>query len=103
MKLSLWFILPLLTACGVYNSSFDCAPGKGVGCAPVGEVMDLIVEKKEGEDLFVADKGKALLLAQQEEEKQNQQTSRKNSKKLYLVKTETGDLILVPHREGETQ
>ncbi len=103
MKSIFWLALPLLASCGIYNSSFDCAPGKGVGCAPVGEVMDLIVEKKEGEDLFVSDKGKALLLAQQEEAEQATQPNHKGNKKLYLVKTEKGDLVLVPHKEGDTK
>ena len=61
--------LLLLPSCGVYQSNFDCPPGKGIGCAPVGEVLELIVEKEEGEDLFVKDKGTALLLRNQEEKK----------------------------------
>jgi hypothetical protein len=103
MKSIFWLALSLLASCGIYNSNFDCAPGKGVGCAPVGEVMDLIVEKKEGEDLFVSDKGKALLLAQQEEAEQEARPNHKSNKKLYLVKTEKGDLVLVPHKEGDTK
>jgi hypothetical protein len=42
-----------LASCGIYNSHFDCPPGEGVGCASVNEVMEMIVEREEGEDLFL--------------------------------------------------
>lgn len=83
-----------LSSCGIYNNSFDCPPGKGVGCASVNEVLNLIVEKKDGEDVFVKDKGTALLLRQQEEEKMIH-TSTQAQKKYYLVKDESGHWKLV--------
>ena len=92
-----YIILSLLLAlpsCGIYKSSFDCQPGKGIGCAPVGEVLDLIVEKEEGEDLFVKDKGTALLLKQQQENKLIQSTN-KTGKKYYLIKDSQGNWKLV--------
>lgn len=87
------FVL-FLSSCGIYNSHFDCPPGKGVGCAPVNDVLDLIVEKKDGEDVFVKDKGTALLLRQQEEDK-IVQTSTQARKKYYLVKDKSGQWKLV--------
>ena len=86
--------LMFLSACGVYNNSFDCPPGKGVGCAPVNEVLEMIVEKEEGEDVFVKDKGTALLLREQEKDKLIF-TSTKSKKKYHLVKNETGNWILI--------
>lgn len=87
-------ILSTLASCGIYSSRFDCPPGKGIGCAPVGEVLDLIVEREEGEDIFARDKGTALLLRQQEEN-QLIRTSTEAQKKFYLIKDETGNLKLV--------
>ena len=91
----LYLSLIFLTAsCGVYNSRFDCPPGKGIGCASVNDVLDLIVEKKEGEDVFVENKGTALLLRQQEEERLIH-TPTQAKKKYYLVKDEMGNWKLV--------
>ena len=87
-----------LTSCGVYKSNFDCRPGKGIGCAPVGEVLDLIVEKDEGEDLFVKDKGTALLLRRDQEEKLIKSTN-KTGKKYYLIQDAKGDWKLVQLKE----
>ena len=36
------FLLMSISACSVYKSQFDCAPGKGVGCYSVSKVNDLI-------------------------------------------------------------
>ena len=83
-----------LSSCGIYKNNFDCPPGKGIGCAPVNEVLDLIVEKEEGEDVFVKNKGTALLLRQQEEDNMIQ-TSTQARKKYYLVKDELGHWKLV--------
>ena len=58
--------LIFLTSCSIYSTSFDCPPGKGIGCASVSEVLDLIVEREEGEDLFVPDLGQALILKELE-------------------------------------
>lgn len=88
----------LASSCNIYNSDFDCPPGKGVGCASVGEVLDLIVEKEGEEDLFVHDKRTALLLKQQKKskkiEKKSAQRTRTNPK-LVLVQQDSGELILV--------
>lgn len=86
-------LLSLFSSCGVYNNRFDCSPGEGIGCAPVEEVLDLIVEREEGQDLFVADKGTALLLKQQEELRFTKNKS--EPKRFYLVKDDQGNLKLV--------
>lgn len=83
-----------LSSCGVYRTSFDCPPGKGVGCAPVGEVLDLIVEREEGEDLFVEDLDVAFLLRQQENEDREEQR-KKTPKISYLIRDEQGNLKIV--------
>lgn len=85
-------LLVLLSSCNIYNSSFDCPPGEGIGCAPVGEVLDLIVERESGEDLFVEDKGTALLIRQTEEG--TRQPMRTSRKKLILIRDESGNLQL---------
>ncbi len=88
-----------LTSCNIYNSEFECRPGKGVGCAPVGEVLDLIVEKEKGEDIFAKDKGTALLLKEQEEKDLRFLASKK--KKAYLVQDPSGTILLVEEPMGE--
>ena len=93
-------LLILLTSCGVYKSSFDCPPGEGVGCASVNDVLDLIVEKQEGEDVFVKDKGTALLLRHQEEE-DIIHTPTQARKKYYLIKDEDGHWKLAKVPEGK--
>lgn len=99
---SLIFItyLILLASCGIHNTHFDCPPSRGIGCKPVDEVLDLIVEKKEGEDVFVKNKGTALLLRQQEEDKLIQ-TSTKAHRKYYLIKDEHGDWKIVKLPQGK--
>lgn len=112
-KTPLLFWIPLflsLTSCGIYQNRFDCPPGKGIGCAPVGEVLDLIVEKEEGEDLFVKDKGTALLLRREKEDKLPSHPKRPR-KRSYLIKDEAGRWRVVelsrpqpgkkPKKEGE--
>ena len=79
-----------LSSCGIYNSHFDCPPGEGVGCASVGEVMDMIVEKEEGEDLFVKNRGEVLLL---------QTKQRSKEERLMIVQSDSGELILISERE----
>lgn len=100
MKYITTLLLLLLASCGVYRSNFDCPPGRGIGCAPVGEVLDLIVEKEEGEDLFVKDKGTALLLRNQEEKKTV--SHQKISKKMYLIQDEAGHWKFVQLPEGSS-
>ena len=36
----------ILEGCGVYKGSFDCKPGKGVGCESVSKVNDLVNDEK---------------------------------------------------------
>lgn len=85
--------LLLLNSCGIYKSDFDCRPGKGIGCAPVGEVLDLIVEHDEGEDIFVKDKGTALLLRREQEDKLSKTT--RSGKKYYLLQDDSGKWRIV--------
>lgn len=93
MKFVLIGVLALCTAsCGIYKSKFDCPPGKGIGCASVGEVLDLIVERDDGEDLFLYDRGAVLVLKQQEQEKKV--AAQKKKGKLRLIKQNTGELSL---------
>jgi len=91
-------LLALLASCSIYNSNFDCPPGKGIGCKSVNEVLNLIVEKEEGEDLFVTDPGAALLL--KSEEKKKRRPAKAEQKKLYLLKEKSGDPVLVEAAEG---
>ena len=98
MKTSAGLILGtlLLASCDIYESRFECPPGKGVGCASVGEVLQMIVEKEQGEDLFVKDLGCALIL-REEEARERQHLKAKNREKrqaMQLVQTETGELAL---------
>lgn len=57
--------LPIFfSGCGLYNSNFQCPPGKGVGCASASEVFNMIEEQApatsdpfdSGENLFVPKK-----------------------------------------------
>lgn len=89
------YLLSLLASCGVYKNSFDCPPGKGIGCAPVGEVLDLIVEKDEGEDLFVHDQGTALLHRRKYEQSKISKHHPKVPQIFYLLKDDEGNLTLV--------
>ena len=81
-----------LSSCGIYNSHFDCPPGEGVGCASVGEVMDMIIEKEEGEDLFVKNRGDALLL---------QTKHRSKEERLMVVQSDSGELMLISEKREE--
>ncbi len=94
MKFIGFFVFLSLASCGVYKSNFDCPPGRGIGCAPVNEVLDMIVEREEGEDLFITDLGTALLLRQQQE----QETVSNRSKKLHLIKEDSGELVFMEER-----
>ena len=68
-------------------------------CASVGEVLDLIVEKEEGEDLFVKNKGQALLLRQEEQQRHREYYYKNKREKLVLIKAKTGELVFVKHAE----
>ena len=92
----------LCAGCGIYQSSFDCPPGKGIGCKPVNEVLGLIVEKEEGEDLFAKDAGAALLLKEQEgkkRQKKKELSAQEKKKKLFLLKERSGDAVMVEAEE----
>ena len=87
------FLFLGLTSCGVYSTHWDCPPGRGVGCTPVNEVLNMIVEREQGEDLFVTDPGTALLLRQQEELVSRVTMRQKKLAKLRLVQEDSGDLV----------
>lgn len=89
MRILICFIGFSLASCGVYRTHFDCPAGKGIGCAPVTEVLDMIVERENGEDLFITDLGTALLLKQEEQKKISQ-----CGKKLRLVKDNSGAFVM---------
>jgi hypothetical protein len=55
----------------------------------------MIVEKEDGEDLFITDLGTALLLKQQEQETAH---PHRKKKKLRLVKEDSGELIVMEDR-----
>ncbi len=74
----------------MYRSHFDCPPGQGIGCQPVSEVLNLIIEREEGEDLFAADAQTAHLL-----KKKKQGRNHEEKKTLYLLKEHSGDPVLV--------
>ena len=94
MKILLIYSLSLFcVGCGVYKSSFDCPPGKGIGCAPLNDVLEMIVERELGEDLFITDLGTALLLRQEEGRALPVPTLKTG--KLYLVKETSGELIFM--------
>ncbi len=51
-----WFCLAfLLSSCSMYQSTFDCPPKRGVGCKSVTEIEEMITERDEGPDLFMAE------------------------------------------------
>lgn len=90
----------LLTSCGVYNSQFQCPSGKGLNCVAAGEVVDLIVEREEGEDLFFKNSTEAN--RSKEEQKTTKASPKKKqetSKKLVMMKDEEGNLVLSPEAD----
>lgn len=91
-------LLVALSSCDIYDTQFECPPGKGVKCASVGEVLDMIVERDEGEDLFTKDIGTALVL-RQEEEAHAKACKKHKKKELILTRTGSGQLTL--KEEGE--
>ncbi len=89
-------LIPLCIAChscSIYNSQFDCPPGKGIGCSPVHEVLNLIVENEDEEDFFVSTRQEAKRLKRQK--KQGKHSAPESPKKLYLLKESSGDKILI--------
>lgn len=51
-------LVHLLASCQLYRNKFECPPGRGVPCASVSEIEGMIVETKEGPDLFVEEQSK---------------------------------------------
>ena len=85
-------------SCGIYQSHFDCPAGEGVGCKSVNEVLGMIVEKEEGEDLFVQDEQEATLLKAQEKKKRKPKIiveEETDPSKLYLLKESSGERALI--------
>lgn len=41
-----------MSGCGIYNSQFDCKPGKGLGCTSAWEVSEMIIENSNDEDPY---------------------------------------------------
>ena len=46
IKITFLALLLIVTGCGVYRGTFDCRPGKGVGCESVSQVNDLVNNDK---------------------------------------------------------
>jgi hypothetical protein len=86
-----------LTSCSIYQSHFDCQASPGVGCTSVHEVLDLIVEKEGAEDLFIKDSQTAHFLKEIEKEKRHQRLilQKAADQKLFLLKENTGTLVIV--------
>jgi hypothetical protein len=101
MRKTFFYLVFFLSSCGVYNNSFDCPAGRGVGCKSVSEVIDMIVEVEDGEDIFVEDQGTAALLREREKEK-SVKTTNKTKKRYFLVKDDKGELVLAQElQEGK--
>lgn len=103
-------LLVLLSSCGLYNSSFDCPHGKGVGCVRVGEVLDMIVERDEGEDLFIKERGTPMVVRLvegqnggliQDEWAPRQKRKKKKQEPLQLVQGSDGELVLQADEAAE--
>ncbi len=56
----------MISACSMYQSEFDSPACKGIGCKSVSDVMELIVERKEKQDLFVPDEDDARILKERQ-------------------------------------
>lgn len=46
MKYALLFCTLILAGCTAYNETFDCEPGRGVGCKSLSQVNDMVNEGK---------------------------------------------------------
>lgn len=88
------------SSCGIYNNNFDCPAGKGVGCKSLNQVVDMIVEKEEGEYIFVENQATAALLREREKGK-GAKTTNKSKKRYFLVKNENGELVLATELKEE--
>lgn len=92
-KIALLCLLASCSACGMYTSKFDCPARKGIGCAPVSEVLELVVERENGEDLFVVDREEVRLLKEGQKKKRREKQG--VSKKLYLLQEHEGKPVVV--------
>jgi len=54
MKQIFWLLVFLLflPSCSIYRQNFDCPPEGGVSCTSVSDLEQMIVETKQGPDLF---------------------------------------------------
>jgi hypothetical protein len=88
-------------ACGIYQTKWDCPPGEGVRCKPVSDVMEMIVEKDDGQDLFIKDLDEAL--AEKQKGKKRKQPSppstQEDDKKLYLLRGHSGEPLVAEAAE----
>ena len=83
------------SSCSIYDSEFNCPPGEGIGCAAVGEVLEMIIENDSGEDDFIPFRRKPVVI------KPESHNSGFGEEKLLVVRTEDGNLILAPeHRKA---
>lgn len=93
-----------LASCSIYQSSFDCPAGKGVGCRSVNQVLTMIVDQEDGEDLFEQDPETARLLKDQEKMKRKKTAVKsvvEETNKLYLHKQRSGDPVLIQGKEKQ--
>lgn len=96
--MNIWIIgaLALLcVSCGMYQSHFDCPPGKGIGCKPVSEVLNLIVERENESDFFVEHESCASYWKEREKHRRRPQTAPMGEKKLVLAKEHSGAAVIV--------
>jgi len=93
-QLIAWTLLSLSSCSPIYNTRFECPVSKGVRCASVGEVLDLIVEREGESDLFVSDKNTARRLKEQERSSTPSESDPK-SQDLILLQDEDGHFIMV--------
>jgi hypothetical protein len=89
----LFLLLPLaLTGCATYNESFDCEPGKGVGCVSLSQVN------------YMVDKGELPLPSQGQDHVQ-QARRRKNLQEAMPAKNFPGSkrlrIWIAPHQDPD--
>lgn len=102
-SLSFWgklsCLLALLSSCTGYKSSFDCPPGKGIGCKSVTQIESMIVENDRGSDFLghvsQRDARSADRCLSCEVEPTQNQPSSDSSKRVWIhgSVTETGKLV----------
>ena len=52
LRLSALGVLVTTSSCGIYNSQFECRPGKGLGCTSAWDVSEMIIESSNDEDPY---------------------------------------------------